>query len=143
MLSSTSKYALRVLVTLADHGSTDYVLRSVLANATEIPSDYLGKVLLSLGSVGVVEGQRGRGGGYRLTRDPSTISLLEAVEVFEGVRTRPSCVLGVHEECSDAAPCSAHELFREVRARYIDFLTGTSIADIASAESPALHGRSP
>lgn len=141
MLSSTSKYALRVLVALADRGSQDYVLRSVLADDTEIPSDYLGKVLLTLGCAGVVEGQRGRGGGYRLTRDPADIYLIEAVEAFEGVRTHPSCVLGVHEECSDARPCSAHEIFRTVRAHYITFLTGTSIADIARSEAPCLPGR--
>ena len=141
MLSSTSKYALRVLVALVDRGSDDYVLRSVLADDTEIPSDYLGKVLLALGSAGIVEGQPGRGGGYRLTRDPTEVSLIEAVEVFEGIRAHPSCLLGVHEECSDETACSAHEMFRAVRAQYIAFLTGTSIADIARTEAPSLPGR--
>lgn len=137
MLTSTSKYALRVLVTLAHAGDHAYVPGRTLARRTGVPANYLSKVLLSLGNAGLVDAVRGRGGGYRLARPPHEIRLIEAVEVVEGLRSRPSCLLGIHDECSDDHPCSAHAAFRDIRARYVAFLEETSIADAARMEAGA------
>jgi Rrf2 family protein len=142
MLSSTSKYALRVLVALVDHDDERFVPGGDLSAATGVPSNYLAKVLRALGQAGLVDAVRGRGGGYRLARDPDSIPLIEVVEIFEGVRTHPSCLLGIHADCSDDHPCSAHEAFRDIRARYIAFLERTSIAHAASMESPSPSRRS-
>jgi Rrf2 family protein len=142
MLTSTSKYALRVLVNLVGTESEDWVPGRVLSSDTGIPPNYLAKVLLALANAGLVEALRGRGGGYRLARSAGEIALIEAVEVFEGVRAHPSCLLGIHEECSDANPCSAHASFRDIRARYIAFLEGTTIADAARMESLSRPRRS-
>jgi Rrf2 family protein len=143
MLSSTSKYALRVLVALAGSDARDFVPGADLAAATGVPTNYLAKVLRALGQAGLVTALRGRRGGYRLARDSHQILLIEVVEVFEGPRTRPPCILGVHAECSDDRPCSAHGAFRDVRSRYVDFLESTSIASVASMESvsPARRSR--
>ena len=140
MLNSTSKYALRLLVALAGSDRDDWVPGRALADATGIPSNYLSKVLVALGNAGLVSARRGIGGGYRLARAPDAIPLMEAVEVFEGVRAHPSCILGIHEECSDTAPCSAHASFRDVRARYVAFLEDTTVAEAAAME-PELHPR--
>lgn len=142
MLTTTSKYALRVLVSLARTDPAAFVPGADLAAASAIPSNYLAKVLRALGQAGLVEAVRGRGGGYRLARRPTTIPLVEVVEVFEGHRTHPPCLLGIHADCSDEHPCSAHDVFRDIRARYIAFLESTSIAEAASAESPTPSWRS-
>jgi Rrf2 family protein len=130
----TSKYALRVLVALAGDPEGDFVLGSELAERSDIPANYLSKILLMLRNAGIIETIRGHGGGYRLRRPPEDIWLIEVVEVFEGVRTHPSCVLGIEEDCSDNTPCSAHASFREVRQAYITFLENTSIADAARTD---------
>jgi Rrf2 family protein len=137
MLSMTSKYALRVLVALADDPDGGFVLGSELARRSSIPANYLSKILLLLRNAGMIETIRGHGGGYRLRRPPDEIWLIEVVEIFEGVRTHPSCILGIQEDCSDNAPCSAHASFREVRQAYIGFLETTSIADAARLDSRA------
>jgi Rrf2 family protein len=134
MLTTTSKYGLRVLVALVGTEGGGYVPGDDLAERTGVPRGYLAKVLQTLGTAGLVEAVRGRGGGYRLTRSADAVRLVDAVEAFEGVRTHPACLLGVHEVCSDDHPCSAHEAFREVRALYIEFLETTSIAQAASME---------
>lgn len=140
MLNSTSKYALRVLVALAGERRDTFVLGRILAQRTWIPKNYLSKVLLALRNAGIVQTERGHGGGYRLARRPENIKLIEVVEVFEGIRSHPSCLLGIHEECSDHNPCSAHAAFRDVRRAYIEFLDGTSIADAARMEKPLVDG---
>ncbi|MBT8335646.1 MAG: Rrf2 family transcriptional regulator [Gemmatimonadetes bacterium] len=137
MISSTSKYALRVLVALVGNEHHRFVSGADLSAATGVPSNYLAKVLGALGQAGLVDAVRGRGGGYRLARTPHDIRLIDAVEIFEGPRTHPTCLLSIHADCSDDHPCSAHEIFRDVRSRYIAFLEDTSIAEAASTESPS------
>lgn len=138
MLSSTSKYALRVLVSLHGTDGGRFVRGVTLAERTLIPPNYLSKVLVALRNGGLVETIRGRNGGYRLARASEDIRLIEAVELFEGFRSHPSCLLGIHTVCSDEKPCSAHASFRDVRRAYIAFLETTSIADAASLEEPGL-----
>ena len=138
MLTSTSRSALRLLVALARVPSEELVPGRTLARRTSVPANYLSKILHAQGSAGLVEAVRGRGGGYRLGRPPDTVRQIDAVEVFEGVRTHPGCLLGVRPECSDADPCSAHAVFRDVRARWIAFLEETTVADAAEPR-PASH----
>ncbi|MEQ9568963.1 MAG: Rrf2 family transcriptional regulator [Longimicrobiales bacterium] len=140
MLNTTSKYALRALVALADADGDAFMTGRALSELADVPANYLSKVLGARGDVGVIDAVRGRGGGYRLARPASEIALIEAVEVFEGLQTRPSCILGIHEECSDAEPCSAHAAFRQVRAQWIAFLEETSIEDAARMERVATPG---
>ncbi len=136
MLSTTSKYALRVLVGLSQERTDSFVLGGELARKTSIPSNYLSKILWALRNAGMVETARGRGGGYRLKQDPEEIRLIDVVEIYEGIRTQPSCLLGVHEKCSDENPCSGHEAFRDLRRAYVEFLQVTSIATVAQMEEP-------
>lgn len=138
MLSATSKYALRVLVALDGAPPDQFIPGRTLAEHTWIPSNYLSKVLLALRNAEIVETVRGQHGGYRLARDSEGIRLIDVVEVFEGFRSHPSCLLGVHTECSDKNPCSAHASFRDVRSMYIKFLEETSIAEVARMEKPGL-----
>lgn len=140
MLTTTSKYALRALVALVDTDGGDYLSGGHLSETTGVPSNYLSKVLLSLGNAGLVEAVRGRGGGYRLARPAGDIALMEAVELFEGVRTHRSCILGIHPVCSDEEACSAHAAFKGVRRRWIEFLEDTSIEDAARMERVAVPG---
>jgi Rrf2 family protein len=117
------------------------VLGRDLAAKSDIPVNYLSKILLTLRNAGFLATARGTGGGYRLKKRPEEIRLLEVVELFEGSRAKPSCFLGGGKECSDADPCSAHQAWREVRRAYSHFLETTTIAAIAaplpSKEEPA------
>ncbi len=102
-----------------------------LAAEMKIPANYLSKVMLTLGNSGIVEAVRGFHGGYRLQKSAQKIPLVDVVELFEGVYTRPHCFLGEDHVCSDQSPCAAHNSFRGVRAAYIRFLERTTIATLA------------
>ena len=131
MLSITSQYALRALTHLARQAG-DPVLGRDLAQAVEIPANYLSKVLLTLRNAGMVNTTRGSGGGYRLARPANEIVLIEVVELFEEIsRTKPNCFLGHTKKCSDSTPCSAHSTWQGVQVAYLRFLVSTSLSAIA------------
>lgn len=132
MLSTTSEYALRALAHLARQPNNHAVLGRDLAQAAEIPANYLSKVLLTLRRAGLVNTTRGSGGGYRLHKPASEIHLIDVVELFEQIsRTSPGCFLEHTRPCSDAMPCSAHAAWRDLQAAYLGFLVSTSLSTIA------------
>jgi Rrf2 family iron-sulfur cluster assembly transcriptional regulator len=69
-ISTRGRYALRAMVDLAQHGDHGPVSRRELSDRQEISADYLAQLFMHLQAVGLVEGVRGPGGGYRLVRDP-------------------------------------------------------------------------
>lgn len=131
MITTTSEYALRALVKLAQTSSREFVGGRELSEELSIPSNYLSKVMLTLRNAGIVEAARGFGGGYRLQKAPGKIRLVDVVELFEGVSTRPHCFLGEKSVCSDDDPCPAHVHFRGVRKAYIRYLEKTTIGAMA------------
>lgn len=142
MLSATTQHALRALVHLARLPAGESLLGRDLSERASIPANYLSKLLLSLRNAGYVETTRGHGGGYRLAQPPEQVILLDIVELFEGIRSRPGCFLGEKPECSDADPCSAHHRWREIRATYLEYLASTTIADLGGHETRELHSKS-
>ncbi len=131
MLSITSKYAVRALVELAQTADGERVLGQELASRAGLPANYLSKILVSLSRAGLVEGSRGSGGGYRLRRAPTELSLLEIVELLDGPQTEFECLLRPGHACSSADPCTAHPEWARMREHYLGFLEGTSVADLA------------
>jgi Rrf2 family protein len=131
MLSITSKYALRALSHMASLPNGSEVLSRQIAQSAEIPGNYLSKILLVLRNAGFLDSHRGKGGGYRLQKRPKDIPLLDVVELFEGIQTKSTCLLGKFHECSDDNPCSAHPSWSDARNAYIRFLKSTTIADIS------------
>lgn len=135
MLSITTEHALRALSLLASAPDAASLLGRELSERADVPATYLSKIMLTLRNGGYVAATRGLGGGYRLLRAPDTIALIDVVELFEGPRTRPRCVLG-YGACSDESPCGAHEAWCKVRAYENAFLEKTRLSDICQA--PAL-----
>ena len=131
MLSTTTQYALRALSHLARQ-SGETVLGRDLAEAVEIPENYLSKVLVTLRNAGLVVTTRGAGGGYQLRKPANHIHLIDVVELFEEVsRAEPRCFLGRTRACSEASPCSAHSTWRGLQAAYLEFLISTPLSAIA------------
>jgi Rrf2 family protein len=128
MLSQTAEYALRAAVWLAEHPAGP-VRVGDLAHALRVPQNYLSKTMHQLARAGVLTSVRGKNGGFRLARQPGAIRLLEIVEPFEPITDRRTCVLG-RAVCSDAAPCQAHDRWKEVARTTAAFFSGTTLADL-------------
>ena len=112
MLSQTVEYALRAMVCLAaadPHPQT----RSELVEQTRVPSAYLAKVMRELGRRHLVEAQRGRHGGFRLSRPAGEISLLHVVDAVEPLQRIRTCPLEIDWHGTSLCP-----LHRELDRAY-------------------------
>ncbi|HLN28853.1 MAG TPA: Rrf2 family transcriptional regulator [Gemmataceae bacterium] len=129
MITKTGIHAVRAMVVLA--GLPPGALAGAAKVAREIgaPQNYLGKLLQTLARAGLVESQKGLGGGFRLARDPHEISLLDVVEPIEHINRWSGCILG-RPECSDAAPCPLHNEWKKVRDAYMRMLRKTTLAEL-------------
>jgi len=128
MLSQTAEYALRAALWLAEHEEGP-VRVGDLAHALRIPQNYLSKTMHQLARAGVLSSVRGKNGGFRLARDPKAIRLAQIVEPFEPLTERRNCILG-RAVCSDAAPCQAHDRWKEVSRITAAFFSQTTLADL-------------
>lgn len=131
MLSKTGLHAVRALVALARLPRGAYAGAGRIAREINAPPNYLGKLLKALAADGLVESQKGLGGGFRLRRHPKKISLLDVVEPIEHVNRWSGCILG-RAECSDAVPCAIHGRWKAVRGAYLKMLAGTTLAKLVA-----------
>jgi Rrf2 family protein len=130
MLTRTGMHAVRAMVALARLPRGEYAGAAHIARAIDAPQNYLGKLLKELAAEGLVESQKGLGGGFRLAKDPEQISLFDVVEPLEHVSRWAGCILG-QSECSDQVSCAIHEQWKKVRGSYLRMLTDTTIADLS------------
>ena len=139
MLSRSGIHAVRALVKLANEPAK-YCGAQSIAAATGAPRNYLGKLLQQLSRRGIVESQKGLGGGFRLARDPSEITLHDIVEPLEDLSRLSQCILA-HDACDTDNPCAIHSRWAFVRESYIDMLNRTTLADLQAGPLPrALSG---
>lgn len=139
MLSKTGLHAVRALVALARLPEGTYAGAASIARDIGAPQNYLGKLLKGLAKEGLVESQKGLGGGFRLARLPEEIVLFDVVDSFEHVGRWSGCILGL-PTCSDSAPCAVHDRWKEVRAAYLQMLQETTIAELV-ARGKAMPGQ--
>ena len=131
MLSKTGLHAVRALVALARLPDGLYAGAARIAQEIDAPQNYLGKLLKTLAEHGLVESQKGLGGGFRLLRDPKEISLLDVVDPIEHISRWSGCILG-WPECSETDPCAIHNRWKAVRTTYIQMLKRTTIAELVA-----------
>jgi Rrf2 family protein len=130
MISKTGRHALTALALLAELSRDAFVGAADVAEQIGAPPNYLGKLLKTLVACGLLESQKGKGGGFRLARSASDISLYDVVEPIEHVSRWNGCFLG-RGRCSEESPCAVHQRWGKVRDDYLHFLQQTTVADLA------------
>jgi Rrf2 family protein len=133
LYSRSAEYAIRALIPLADLPPGEFALVKTLAADSAIPSHFLAKLLQDLARIGVLKSTKGPHGGFRLNMPAEDISMLRIVEAIDGPGRFDRC-LGGSAECSDKIACGMHDTWMALRSRIIDYLGGTSIADLAKAQ---------
>jgi Rrf2 family protein len=131
VITKTGLHAVRAIVALARLPAHTYAGAAKIAQEVGAPPNYLGKLLKTLAQEGLVESQKGLGGGFRLARAAKTITLLDIVEPIEHVSRWSGCILG-RPECSEADPCAIHHRWKTVRTAYLQMLERTTIAELAA-----------
>jgi Rrf2 family protein len=132
MLSKKAKYAIKALLALADHPKGEPLRIADLARAEQIPPKFLEAILLGLKNQGVLLSRKGKGGGYLLARDPSTIYLGQVVRMFDGPLAPVPCASQTAyapcADCRDEVSCGVRLAMKEVRDATAKVLDGTSLA---------------
>ena len=130
MLSGTAEYALRAVVCMARNAGDDkYVRANDLAEAVDVPRNYLSKILHELTRAGILRSIRGKNGGFQLAVPAEDLTLLKVVQLFDQMGDQSRCLLG-RPECSDADPCPAHPRWKETSVQIATFFRDTTIADV-------------
>ena len=140
MITRTATHALRAMIVLADQPPDTFAGAGAIAKAIRAPQNYLGKLLQQLSREGLVDSQKGHGGGFRLARPPAKITLFDVVEPIEQVSRRQGCFLG-NLLCSKETACAVHGDWTKVLGTYLDFLQNTTLADVLVGQSGIGAGR--
>ena len=133
MLSKSGIHAVRALILLAELPEGTYAGAVSIAERIDAPRNYLGKILQQLSRDGLLVSQKGLGGGFRLARDPSQISLRDVVEPIDQINRWTGCILG-RPACSEADPCPIHDQWKAVKEAYLALLDETTIADLVERQ---------
>ncbi len=104
VISQTAEYALRAMVYLATTQASTAQTLSQIADATQVPQSYLSKVLQSLSRAGLVQSQRGAGGGFALTKAPQETSIYEVVQAVDPLQRIVGCPLGLDAHQQQLCP---------------------------------------
>ena len=131
MISTRGRYALRILVDLAENQNEGYITLKEAADRQEISEKYLESIVKDLVKAHFVEGVRGRGGGYRLSRPAEEISVLDVLQSADGAIVPVACLEEGSAPCSRAAFCKTLPLWKGLDKVVSDYLSGFTVRDLA------------
>ena len=138
IISTKGRYALRVLLDLAERCSGDYIPMRDIAARQELSLKYLERIVPLLSKSGLVEGVHGKGGGYRLAIDPGECSLWQVLILTEGDLAPVSCLECGAKPCERSAACKTLPVWKELDRRIRDYLQSVTLRDLLET-NPADH----
>ena len=130
MISTRGRYALRVMIDLAEHTQSAYVPMKEIAERQGISLKYLEKILPVLAKNHLINGVHGKGGGYKLTRKPDAYAVGEILRLTEGDLAPVSCLECNAEVCSRVSECRTLPMWSKLQSIISDYLDGVTIADL-------------
>ena len=134
LVSTKGRYALRVMVDLAEHQAERYVPLKEVAARQDISEKYLENILKVLVQNGFLEGLRGKGGGYRLTRSPDQYTVAEILLLTEGSLAPVSCLTPGAPACERMANCRTYTMWKGLNDLIADYFGKITLADLAAPE---------
>lgn len=135
MISTRGRYALRVMIDIAEHSGGDFVPIKEVAARQEISLKYIERIMPLLTKENLVEGQHGKGGGYRLCRPPEDYPVGEILRATEGELAPVACLECGAKPCSRAAECRTLPMWQKYYAMTNEFFDGISVADLMKNEA--------
>ena len=135
MISTRGRYALRVLIDLAEHGGGSYIPMKEVADRQDISLKYLERILPLLVKSGYVEGVHGKGGGYRLKKEPDNIRVGDVLRLTEGELAPVACLAKDADVCERAHECRTLDMWQRFYKLTNDFFDGITVADLMRRDS--------
>lgn len=127
MISTKGRYALRLLIDVAEHQKEGYIRLRDAARRQGISEKYLEIIVRALVQGGFLTGMRGKGGGYRLSRAPEEYSVRRILEAAEGPLAPVVCL---EDGCPRMDKCPTLPLWRGLDRVIMEYLEGYTLADL-------------
>lgn len=135
MISTRGRYALRVLIDLAERSSGEYIPMKDVAARQDISLKYLERILPVLTKAKLIAGVHGKGGGYRLTKSPDEYRVGDILRLTEGTLAPISCLeegADPRERAAESRTLKMWKDFYDLTNRYFDSIT---IADLTKTDA--------
>lgn len=134
-ISTKGRYALRVMIDLAERNDGNYITLKEVSKRQEISEKYLESIISVLSKAGFVTGLRGKGGGYKLSRDPETYTVGSILKLTEGSLAPVACLDSKTVQCGRAAACKTLSMWSQLDKLIDDFFEGITLADFIRPEN--------
>ena len=130
MISTRGRYALRVMLDLAEHAGEGYIPMKEVADRQGISLKYLERIMPALSKSKLVEGVQGKGGGYRLSRPPKDYTVGEILRLTEGDLAPVACLECSAKPCARKEECRTLPMWRKFFEMTNEYFDGITIADL-------------
>ena len=134
LVSTKGRYALRVMLDLAEHQGEGYLPLAAIAERQEISEKYLESILAVLSKAGLLLALRGKHGGYQLARKPEEYTAYDVLELTEGSLSPVTC-LDKAGECPRACDCLTLPMWQGLNKTMTDYLKSWTLADPAGEQT--------
>ena len=135
MISTRGRYAIRVLLDLAEHRGEAVTPMKEVARRQEISLKYLEKIMPLLSKANMVEGQHGKGGGYRLTMEPESYRIGDILRLTEVDLAPVACLSAPSNTCPSAPYCRTLPMWQKYYEMTLSYFDGITICDLMQVES--------
>ena len=135
-ISTKGRYALRLMLDLAVHNTGELVKIKDISARENISEKYLESIVKSLTKADVLEGLRGKGGGYRLTRPAEEYNVYEILKLTEGSMAPVSCLEDAARECERRGMCATLPVWEGLEKVVREYLSGITIQELTKQWQP-------
>ena len=130
MISTRGRYALRVMIELAEHQDGTYLPLKTIASHQGISLKYMERILPVLTKNQFIEGQHGKGGGYRLCKKPEEYRIGDILRLTEGTQTPVACEECVGKVCERAGQCRTLPMWKKANSIMNEYFDSITLADL-------------
>ena len=138
MISTRGRYALRVMIDLAEQKTTEFIPLKTIAENQQLSEKYLESIVKALVQAGLLEGVRGKGGGYRLKKSPEECTVGSVLKLTEVGLAPVACLEDCAEPCPRADKCRTLPMWTKLHGMLSEFFDSVTIADLM--ENPDAAG---
>ena len=132
LISTKGRYALRVMLELAQYPEGEYVPLTVVAESQGISEKYLESIIAALSKAGFVDGLRGKGGGYRLNRTAAEYTVGSILRIVEGSIAPVACLVDDNtQKCGRSSCCRTLPVWENLGKLIDEYLDSVTLADMA------------
>ena len=135
IVSIRGRYALRVIINLAEHHSDDRIPLKDISSRQGISQKYMEAIMTLLSKNGFVDAIHGKGGGFKLNRSPDQYKVGEILRITEGTLAPVACLQENSEECERAPTCRTLPMWAKLNSLVNDYLDSVTIADLMKKEN--------